>query len=521
MQRLIFEASDNAGRLSIYDFASQELLAEVTDTSWHRLFEALRIGDSTPKRTCCAHHATAESPTDRTIRDIRRGETAITQSLCAEADPGPSMPIPRARPPVPAIAAAPSAAALTDLSSLPNLRSGQKTTGRRKLWNVPHKYHCPIIGTCLTVNELRRIADRTARRPAEPLSDFDIHVSFVAAATAKNPVSLATHKTLDKKFAATVRRYAKARDADALTAFWRESLATGEVPGGLWAVMTHPRADDRVLTRVYEEVHMLSHQIGAGQRADLKQLADTRVQLERLQRDFDSLYTRTRDQANLRESRIRELEIALTLRENNEAESCAREQALREQLTANNLQNLQERIAALAAQVETLNAELTRIRGENETQHRECVRARQEAEAAQRARITAETECRAAEGLLAQLLSDRCNGCDAQDCAQRNDLGGRLVLCVGGRKQLVEQYRTMIAGCNGRFDHHDGGMEDNQHRLETMLASADIVICATDYVSHGAYYRTKRFCKHNEKPHVLLGNSGVSAFALAIEKLTS
>lgn len=408
-----------------------------------------------------------------------------------------------------------------EVSGLPNPRSGQNTTGRRKLWNVAHKHHCPIIGTCLTVDELRRIADRTAQRPPEPLSDFDIHVSFVGAATARNPVSLATHKALEKKFAATVRRYAKARDADALTALWRESLATGEVPGGLWAVMTHPRADDQLLKLVYEEVHMLSHQIGAGQRADLKRLAETRVQLERLQHDFDSLYRRTREHGKIQESKIRELEITLTLRDKQEAESCAREQSLRDQLAASHLQDLQQRITALAEQVETLNAQLTRVGNENETLRLECAWARQEAEAAQRARITAETECRAAEGLLAQLLSDRCNGCDVQDCAQRNDLGGRLVLCVGGRKQLVEQYRTMIAGCNGRFDHHDGGMEDNQHRLETMLASADIVICATDYVSHGAYYRTKRFCKHNEKPHVLLGNSGVSAFAHAIEKLTS
>lgn len=79
----------------------------------------------------------------------------------------------------------------------------------------------------------------------------------------------------------------------------------------------------------------------------------------------------------------------------------------------------------------------------------------------------------------------------------------------------------MVAGCNGRFDHHDGGMEDSQHRLEAMLASADIVVCATDYVSHGAYYRTKRFCKRTEKPYALLGNSGLSSFALAIEKLAA
>lgn len=471
-------------------------------------------------QACCAHHAAAEAPADQTIRKARCAERAIAQSLWPASDALGSLstlPVHPSGPPSPAAA---SAVPLTGVSSLSGRLPALKTTGRRKLWDVPHKYHCPIIGTCFTVDELRRIAERTAQRPDMPLSDYDIHVSFVAAATEKNPVSLATYKVLEKKFTASVRRYTKARDADALIALWSESLATGEVPGGLWALMTHPRADHRMLTLAYEDVHMLSHQIGAGQRADLKRLAETRMQLDQLQRDFDSLFTRTRRQRDLRDAEIRALENAVTRRESDYAESRAREQALLEQLAQSKPSDLRDRIAALTGQTETLDAELTQIRGENLELRLARALAQREVEASERARLAAQAECRAAERLLAQSLADRCDGCDIRECARRNDLDGRLVLCVGGRKQLVEQYRVMVADCNGRFDHHDGGMEDNQHRLETMLASADAVICATDYVSHGAYYRTKRFCKRHEKPHILLGNSGVSAFALAIETLT-
>ena len=31
---------------------------------------------------------------------------------------------------------------------------------RRKLWEIGNKYHCPIVGTCLTVDELRKLARR-------------------------------------------------------------------------------------------------------------------------------------------------------------------------------------------------------------------------------------------------------------------------------------------------------------------------------------------------------------------------
>jgi hypothetical protein len=401
----------------------------------------------------------------------------------------------------------------------PGHLSEARRKGRRKLWDIPHKYHCPIIGTCLTVEELRRIADRTANRPDKTLSEFDIHVSFVAAATDRNAISCATYKALEKKYAGSIRRYAQARDAEALIALWGDSLASGDAPGGLWALMTHPYADQPVLTRAYEEIHMLSHQIGAGQRADLKRLAETRSQLEQLQGDFDSLYRRTRMQADVREARIRELETALARQERECVELRSSERSLREQLAARSIADLQEEKALLARQVETFGIELARLRNENEALERARAEAQKDADAAEQARSTAVAECRATERLLAQRLSDQCDGCESQDCARRSNLDGRLVLCVGGRKQLVDQYRVMVSGCNGRFDHHDGGLEDSRQRLEAMLASADIVICATDYVSHGAYYRTKRFCKRHEKPHVLLGNSGVSAFALAIENL--
>ena len=48
--------------------------------------------------------------------------------------------------------------------------------GRRKLWDIPHKYHCPVIGTCLCVAELRRIVARLVPRGTAPPSDYEVHV---------------------------------------------------------------------------------------------------------------------------------------------------------------------------------------------------------------------------------------------------------------------------------------------------------------------------------------------------------
>jgi hypothetical protein len=78
----------------------------------------------------------------------------------------------------------------------------------------------------------------------------------------------------------------------------------------------------------------------------------------------------------------------------------------------------------------------------------------------------------------------------------------------------------MVTRCNGRFEHYDGGVEDNRQRLDSLLSSADAVVCATDSVSHDAYYRLKRFCKRHAKPHVFVRGSGISSFTRALYSMT-
>lgn len=58
-------------------------------------------------------------------------------------------------------------------------------------------------------------------------------------------------------------------------------------------------------------------------------------------------------------------------------------------------------------------------------------------------------------------------------------------------------------------------------RLNALLSSADVVICAIDCVSPDAYNRSKRFHKRFAKPCVLLRSSGVSTFARALEQVAS
>ncbi len=84
---------------------------------------------------------------------------------------------------------------------------------------------------------------------------------------------------------------------------------------------------------------------------------------------------------------------------------------------------------------------------------------------------------------------------------------------MGGRSGQVEAYRAVVERCGGRFLHHDGGLEENAHRIDANLAAADLVICQAGCISHGAYWRVKDWCKRRGTPCLFAKSPGVTAFS--------
>lgn len=408
-------------------------------------------------------------------------------------------------------------------------RGGKRSpTARRKLWEIAHKHHCPVIGTCLHVDELRQVAKKTGCTSRHPLSDYEVHVSFVSAADEKNALSVALQRLLERKYAAAVKRFARAKSADDLERLWNEALAQGQVQGALWAIMTHPHADAEMCALAYADVHMLSHQIGAGLSADLEALTTARKNLARLRRESDAERKRMARQLSERDARIARLEHRLQhLGDVDQQLAAAREQVAL-------LESGAER-QRLQAEVRRLTADLRAVRKRADTAEAEMEKQRRRADLAEQRRDAVHTELadreqtiQALERLLT-LADGEGESCDVDcaQCADRTttvdgvDLCGRRILCVGGRGSLNSHYRDLVQRCNGQLIRHDGGLEDSSQRLEALLSSADAVVCPADCVSHDAYLRTKRYCKRNHKPCVLLERSGVGAFAKALSQLAT
>lgn len=388
-----------------------------------------------------------------------------------------------------------------------------KPARRRRLWELEEKHHCPVIGTCITLDELKKLS-RKCGFDGAGFDAYRLHVEAVSISCTRNPTAEAMQRLLEQKFRREVAEFDKAQQDAEVLALWKASLDRGEVAGPMWAAMTHKAASRETRHAVYADVHMLSHQVGAGQAADLRQLEWLRREHAALQAAHAALKTREAqgadicrnlerrldevsqqaqhhaEQAGLLLERVRMYESGQAMVALGRRLLLAEAQAARVTETETRLKALEERVAQLRAEKQRLKHQFDEVSAERDALER----------------LWPE---QAPDGLS-------CAG-DCELCEDR--LRGACVLCVGGRQPLLPQYRQLAERLGVRLIHHDGGREDALARLPDLLNASDAVICPTDCVGHLAYYQLKKHCKQSGKPCVLTPNSGVAGFAAALARL--
>lgn len=388
---------------------------------------------------------------------------------------------------------------------------GEAVNRRRKLWEIGAGHHCVVIGTCIPMSELRRFAREAGVEQWNTSSDYELHHIAVSSARERTRLTTLMHKHLERKCAPAVRRFANAKSDAEIRACWKEALARGDVAGALWAIMTHPVVSEQTLCTAEEELHMLSHQVGAANRADLQRLDELERENKALREHLQRQTSKTAEQIGHKDALITALEArvsdsAATQRRCEQAEA-----RLRKLEDTGAVAELQRRLEAESLRARRAEARAGSLAGADAR----CA-------SLERELVNGKRDCEAAECMLQSVLAERSGIGEAPaHTAPATDLDGRCVLCVGGRTGLSEQYRLIVEHCRGQFIHHDGGLEDNSRRLQALLASADAVVCAAGSVSHGAYYAVKRYCKQNGKPCVLLKNASLSSFVNGIRALTN
>jgi hypothetical protein len=369
---------------------------------------------------------------------------------------------------------------------------------RTQIWELHQSLHCSIIGTCLSSAELRRLLVRLAVLGAESADDHDLHVLGVLLASRSKTGAKHLQKTLDRRHQPSLNQFSKAKDAAAVSALWQEALGRGDIPGAYWALLTHPAATDAMVKDVFGQVHMLSHLVGAANRADIRRLrqleednATLTAKLERQQRQLREGFT-SRDES------IRRLNdmLARAVSQDGVVPSFAATEDAKAVKDA--LAELDQRLAHETSRRERLEQRLANVSsGLNE---------------AERARARAECELAALHQELAALESRLGAPLPTQEGASPDglDLHGLTVLYVGGRANQAPQLKGLVESIKGRFLHHDGGIEHSAALLPGLVSRADIAVFPVDCVSHDAAAAVKRVCRQLGKRYMPLRTSSLA-----------
>lgn len=385
----------------------------------------------------------------------------------------------------------------------------QERTGSRRtrLWEMEHKCHCPIVGVCFDMGEMRKLVGKVMQVPGRP-SDFEIHTTAVHECSAHTPLARLLQKELDKKYALQVQQARSVREVDGLHAIWRKAVAAGDIAGALWAILSHAACTDELVHAIYSDVHMLQHQVGAGNRIEQRTLLGLRNENAALGRELADIQRRFTKYCD-----DRVLEVA----------------ALKEQLAAARAEVVRHESLSVrqAAELDVLRGAVS-DRGEHLLLVHRAQAAEQECALLKARVLSLEVQMTEADANIRRLENELSHlsepvGMEAENpgCRQMEvvKLHGCTVLCVGGLGSATPRYRTLVERRGGEFLHHDGGMEENVRRLEAALATADAVICQTGCISHNAYWRVKEQCKRTGKPCTFVANPSLSSFIQGLDEL--
>ncbi len=382
---------------------------------------------------------------------------------------------------------------------------------RRRLWELPNGWQCSVIGTCLRLGDLRRTAVRLGLYVgAETLTDYELHGYFVHDAKVDGRVARILQKMLESEHEGAVRRFSRCRGVDELARAWDEAVEKGEVASAYWAAMTHPALDEALETRLFGEVHMMSHLTGASHRGELRAVAT-------LTRERDQLSDRLRrsELDRLEAVTSRDAEIARLVGQLGEADRAATTASAEVSRLSALVDGDEIRRLTLALE------EATRHGAAMERELDEKRRLLSEG-SAERRRLQDENrdllmELARAERALQAIAPEIEESADEI----RVDLAGRRILYVGGRKSTVSHAKRLVERCNGCLLHHDGGLEQSVAELESTLMGADAVVFPVDCVSHNAINCVKRLCERRAMPFRALRSSGLGSLVDVLGDLAS
>jgi hypothetical protein len=376
---------------------------------------------------------------------------------------------------------------------------------RSKIWELAQTLHCSIIGTCLSNAELRHVLVRLRVPGAEVADEHELHMLGVTLAGRRDAGAKLVQKALDRRHEHTIKQFGRAKDAEALRHVWEDAVQRGEIPGAYWALLSHPAASEAIVKKAFQHVHMLSHLVGAANRADirrLRQLEDENAGLiEKVHRQQQQL----RDGFTARDHRIRQLnELLVRQVEHSRAADVGPE-------NRDEIETLRTLIADLSARLGQETARRERLEQRLNAVSTTLKKTEAGLQTAEDERDSLRRDLDVFEDRIVEQLTPTSDSNGATF-----DLSSRTIVYVGGRPHQVPQLKALVERAGGCFLHHDGGIEHNLSLLPGLVSRADVLYFPIDCISHNAVATIKRLCRQSQKPYQPLRTASLAALMAAL-----
>ncbi len=372
---------------------------------------------------------------------------------------------------------------------------------RTKIWEFNTNLHCSILGTCLSTAELRQLLKKLGLASPEH-TDHELHSAAVTLAGRHDKAAKLLNKALDERHRISINQFGKASSEEAVRSLWRDAVRRGEIPGAYWATLTHPAATRAVIRDAFGEVHMLSHLVGAANRADIRRLCQLQEETAELRTRLDKQQAAFRDAVVTRDVSIQELRRAL-------AQQVAAEPSMpgNHDLALHKLVvDLERRLAAEARRSASLAERLASAKVAIAEEHAARMNAERENDALRRD----------LEAIEASMHATWRDSVSAVPSGPRLD--GVTLLYVGGRPHHVARLRAIAEAAGAAFVHHDGGIEHHLNLLAGLASQADLVVFPVDCISHHAAQVAKQLCHQAGKRFIPLRSASATSLLAALQR---
>ena len=395
---------------------------------------------------------------------------------------------------------------LREIESLDNEISKTRTS-QQKSWMINLSFKCPVIGTCLSLDEQKKILKKTGYS-TKNLSPYKLHQILVESLENENDISIRIDAYLNRKFHREISKYLYLEES-AFLKEWKAHFEKGLIEGLFWVAATRADLSLSAIWSIFGDIHMQMHFNSEQNRKERQNLAyqmeenrkisqrlekiiqinrGIKKEKERLEKELSELSSahlflkKERDSLETELKEFQKKNLVNTLRD----ENCLLQVKIEELSEA--IKDDKQKVKFLKDQNNKLLSKLDRQRQINSDLRKEVDR-----------------------------VTNQISTSDQPDDEHPSfDLGNKRILIVGGIIKFEAFYRKLIEERGGIFEYHDGYMNGGSNGLENLVRRADVILCPVNCNSHNACSMVKRLSKKYEKPVNMLGNSSLSSISQAL-----